>query len=247
MDLRSRAAGIGALAEPTRRRLYDYVVAQPGPVGREQAARELDLPLHAVSFHLDRLVDEGLLDVEYRRLTERRGPGSGRPSKLYRRADREIAVSLPPRRYDLVGDILAAAVTQALSGRQLAESVSNAARGAGLAVGEEAGRASRHDGEAGAAGRSASGDSLGELAAALAPLGYEPRPGAAEDGGDSAMLLANCPYHALAQQHTELVCGLNQHFVQGVADGLGCHGVRACLEPRPRRCCVVVRLERADA
>lgn len=108
MDLGAQAAGIGALADDTRRALYEYVVAQPDPVGREQASSALGIAQHNVSFHLDRLVSEGLLDVEFRRLTGRSGPGAGRPSKLYRRAPREFGVSLPPRRYDLVGDILAA-------------------------------------------------------------------------------------------------------------------------------------------
>lgn len=222
MDLGSQAAGIGALAEGTRRRLYAYVVAQPGPVGREEAARALDLAPHTVNFHLDRLAEEGLLDVEFRRLTDRTGPGSGRPAKLYRRADREFAVSLPPRRYDLVGDVLAAAVTLALGGMELADSVVRAAREAGEAA---AGTARRE------------GATSEDLAATLTGLGYEPR----DEGG--ATVLSNCPFHALAQEHTELVCGLNQHVVQGVADGLGCRGVRACLEPAEGRCCVVVRGE----
>ena len=103
MDLEAQAAGIGALAEPIRRALYEYVVAQPEPVGREQAAQAVGVPGHKAIFHLDRLVEEGLLAVEYRRLGGRTGPGAGRPSKLYRRAEREWSVSLPPRRYDLVG------------------------------------------------------------------------------------------------------------------------------------------------
>jgi DNA-binding transcriptional ArsR family regulator len=107
------AARIGALADDTRRSLYEYVVTQREPVGREQAAGAVGVPLHTASFHLDKLVDAGLLETEFRRLTGRRGPGAGRPSKLYLRADREVAVSLPARRYDLAGDILAAAITRA--------------------------------------------------------------------------------------------------------------------------------------
>lgn len=230
MDLGAQAARIGALAESTRRRLYEYVASQPGAVGREQAARELGLAPHTVNFHLDRLAEEGLLDVQFRRLTERTGPGSGRPAKLYRRTDREVSVSLPPRRYDLVGDVLAAAVTRAMSGDPLATSVAAAAREAGLAAGSTA----RHGDEGG-------GATLEDLARALSGLGYEPR----DEGG--AMVLANCPYHALAQQHTELVCGLNQHFVQGVAEGIGCERACACLEPEDGRCCVVVRSEQDAA
>src|SRR3954452_16102013 len=128
MELHLHAAGIGALADDTRRGLYSYVASQPQPVGREQAATALGLAMHTANFHLDRMVAEGLLEVEYRRLSGRTGPGAGRPSKLYRRAAREFAVSLPPRRYDLVGDILAAAVTRAGSGAALDDALEEAAR-----------------------------------------------------------------------------------------------------------------------
>lgn len=221
MDLGSQAAGIGVLADDTRRALYEYVVAQPVPVGREQAATAVDLPVHRASFHLDRLVTEGLLEVEFRRLTGRTGPGAGRPSKLYRRAEREFAVSLPARRYDLVGDILAAAVSRAAEGGSLEQALDDSARDEGVEVGGSA------------AGLDDPG-SLGTLAEVLATQGYEPRL------EDHAVVLANCPFDSLARKHTALVCGLNQVFVQGVADGLGCD-VTACLEPSPERCCVTAR------
>ena len=98
MDIESQAAGIGSLAEPIRRALYEYVVAQARPVGREEAAAAVDLPAHKANFHLDKLVDEGLLEAEFRRLSGKTGPGAGRPAKLYRRSAREWSVSLPPRR-----------------------------------------------------------------------------------------------------------------------------------------------------
>src|SRR5690348_9709069 len=96
------ASGIGALADPARRALYGYVASAREPVSREQAATGCDLPVHSARFHLDRLVDEGLLEVEYKRLTGRTGPGAGRPAKLYRRAEREVSLSLPARHYDVV-------------------------------------------------------------------------------------------------------------------------------------------------
>jgi predicted ArsR family transcriptional regulator len=221
VELGRQAAGIGVLADATRRALYEYVVAQPGPVGREQAAAAVDLPLHRASFHLDRLVAEGLLEVEFRRLTGRSGPGAGRPSKLYRRADREFAVSLPERRYDLVGDILAAAVTRAAGGTPLEQALGDCARDEGLDVGGSA--TDRKDSA-----------SLGSLAEVLATQGYEPRL------EDEAVVLANCPFDSLARKHTSLVCGLNESFVQGVADGMGCPAT-ARLEPSPDRCCVTAR------
>ena len=61
-----------ALAEPVRRDLYLYVVGQPEPVSRDQAAAGVGVPRHTAKFHLDRLVEEGLLDTEFRRLSGRR-------------------------------------------------------------------------------------------------------------------------------------------------------------------------------
>ena len=222
MDLEHQASGIGALADGTRRALYEYVVAEPDAVGREQAATAVGVPLHTASFHLDRLEEEGLLDVEYRRLSGRTGPGAGRPSKLYRRAEREFAVSLPPRRYDLVGDILARAVTRAAHGEPIDDSLAACARDEGLALG------------ASVEGVDAE-QSLPAVARVLAGQGFEPQV------GDGVVALRNCPFDALAQKHTALVCGLNEQFVQGVADGLGRDDVRACLEPEAGSCCVKVR------
>jgi len=222
MDLGTQASGIGALADATRRALYAYVVAQPAPVSREQAAGALDFAPSTANFHLDKLVTEGLLEVEYRRLSGRTGPGAGRPSKLYRRADQQFAVSLPERRYDLVGQILAAAVTSAGNGAPLDDALDSSAREEGLALGASAA-------EAGA------GADLAGLADVLGGQGYEPRV------EEAAVVLANCPFDSLARTHTELVCGLNRAFVQGVADGLGCAGARACLEPAPDTCCVTIR------
>jgi|SRR4051794_22588899 predicted ArsR family transcriptional regulator len=220
MDLGSRAAGIGALADDTRRALYEYVTSQPEPVGREQAAAAVGLAMHNVAFHLDRLVSEGLLDVEFRRLSGRAGPGAGRPNKLYRRAAQEFVVSLPPRRYDLVGDILATAVTRAGQEAPLDQALHECAREEGLALGCAA---------------ETRNPTMATLAEVLRSQGFEPQVRQDE------VRLANCPFDALAQKHTALVCGLNQAFVQGVADGLGGRKVTAHLEPEPGRCCVAVR------
>lgn len=222
MDQAPDVSGIAALDDDTRRHLYEYVVAQPDAVGREQVATALDLPHHRVSFHLDRLVDEGLLAVEFRRLTGRTGPGAGRPSKLYRRSDREFAVSLPPRRYDLVGEILAAAVSRATTELPLDRALEEVAREEGRTAGREARPA-------------ADGGSVEALAAALRPQGYEPR----RAGGE--MVLVNCPFDALARRHTALVCGLNLDYVTGVAEGLGCTDLSVRLEPSPDACCVRAR------
>src|SRR3954451_13600625 len=110
-------ADLAALAEPLRRRLYRYVARRPGPVGREEAAGAVGVPVHTAKFHLDRLVDDGLLEVEFRRLTGRTGPGAGRPGQLDRGAEREVAVSLPERHYDLLSEVLADAAAASIEQR----------------------------------------------------------------------------------------------------------------------------------
>ena len=97
-DFADRVAGLAALADPIRRELYLFVTAQPEPVSRDRAADGVAVPRHTAKFHLDKLVEQGLLDTEFRRLSGRQGPGAGRPSKLYRRSGRELSVTLPPRR-----------------------------------------------------------------------------------------------------------------------------------------------------
>ncbi|MGH3247280.1 MAG: helix-turn-helix transcriptional regulator [Trebonia sp.] len=217
MDLAAQAAGIGALADPVRRALYEYVTAQPDAVGREAAAAAVRVPVHAAKFHLDRLCAEGLLQTEFRRLSGRTGPGAGRPAKLYRRADRQFAVSLPERRYDLAAHLLATAVQRAGQGIELADALREAAYDEGHHLG---------------AATSADGPELSRLAQALGTQGFEPRI------EDDVLVLANCPFDSLAKEHTSLVCGLNRWYVQGTADGLGCRAIRACLAPVPGMCCV---------
>jgi predicted ArsR family transcriptional regulator len=224
-DFVSQVTGVSALAEPARRALYLYVVAQSEPVSRDQAAAGADLPRHTAKFHLDKLVADGLLDTEFRRLSGRRGPGAGRPTKLYRRSARQVAVSLPQRHYELAGRILAGAVDSAAGdGTPVLEAVHRAAADAGRRLCAEGHRRSSDTRT----------PTLDDISAALAAHGYEPR---AE--GDT-VVLANCPFHALAREHTALVCGMNLHLITAMLDECGDAGVRAALDPAPDRCCVTL-------
>jgi predicted ArsR family transcriptional regulator len=198
-DREAGVAAVAALAEPTRRRLYDHVVRQSQPVTRDDAAAALELPRATAAFHLDRLVDEGLLDIGYERRTGRTGPGAGRPAKLYRRAECSVSVSLPERRYDLAGRLLADAMADAdRSGEQPRAALERRARQRG----RELGAAAAATGEPGEQA----------VLRVLEEQGFEPR---VEDG---VVMLANCPFHALAQEHTELVCGMNLRLLDGVLD-----------------------------
>ena len=110
-DVRTaQVEAVAALAEPTRRRLYEHVVRQADPVSRDDVASAMGVPRPTTAFHLDRLVADGLLDVHYERRSGRTGPGAGRPAKLYRRSSREVEVSVPARRYGFAADLFARAL-----------------------------------------------------------------------------------------------------------------------------------------
>ena len=158
----AQVEAVAALAEPTRRRLYEHVVRQADPVSRDDVASAMGVPRPTTAFHLDRLVADGLLDVHYERRSGRTGPGAGRPAKLYRRAECSVSVSLPERRYDLAGELLAAALAEAEQsgerpaavlerrafrrGSELAADVGEGSRDAALRVLEEHGFEPRDDG-----------------------------------------------------------------------------------------------------
>jgi predicted ArsR family transcriptional regulator len=211
---------VAALADPVRRRLYDFVASRSDAVSREEAAEGAEVPLHTARFHLERLVEEGLLETEFRRLTGRTGPGAGRPSKLYRRASVEVSVSLPPRSYDLVGSVLVGAVARSLAGEPLDEALTAEARRRG----EDAG--SSYDG---------SGDEVERTAGLLDREGFEP-----DVDDDGAITLRNCPFDALAQEQPAVVCGVNLAYLCGALDGLRCDQLGARLDPAPDRCCVAI-------
>jgi predicted ArsR family transcriptional regulator len=205
---------LASLAEPVRRRLYEFVVAHGAPVDRDEAAAGAGIARPLAAFHLDRLAEAGLLDVEYRRRSGRVGPGAGRPAKFYRRASgRDIAVSLPPRDYNLAARILADAVDDGVAARGRVLDAA-AAEGARIAGGDPP------------ADREA-------LVRLLARQGYEP----VEDP-DGVIRLRNCPFHALVAEHLELTCSMNLALLEGVLSASSGTGVAA--EPRPATgfCCV---------
>ncbi len=144
-DFADRVAGVAALAEPVRRGLYLHVVGQPDAVSRDQAAAGIGVARHTAKFHLDRLVAEGLLDAEFRRLSGRRGPGAGRPTKLYRRAAHEVTVSLSERSYELAGRLMAQAIEEAArTGAPVLDALHVAATELGARLGRQARASAEH-------------------------------------------------------------------------------------------------------
>lgn len=218
--LEAQVSGVAALDHPVSRRAYQ-LVRDRGELGRDAAAEALDVPRSVVAFHLDKLVEAGLLEARFVRLTGRSGPGAGRPAKLYVRSAREIEVSIPPRRYDLAGSVLSDAIARsAAQETPIGQTVSDVARETGVRFGE-----------AGAGGRGGSSSEV--VIDALDQLGYEPR------NADGEIALLNCPFHSLAEQQRTLICGMNRDLVGGILEGVGVADEKtAQLAPEAGHCCV---------
>ncbi len=214
------------LDEPTRRRLYDLVVRSDDAVGRDDAAAAIGISRELAAFHLDRLAGAGLLLVEFRRRSGRSGPGAGRPAKLYRPADVDVAVSLPRREYERAATMLSDAMVL-LDAEPTRAVLHEVARAAGGRVGAEAHGAttSRYRDPRGRP----------DLVDVLQGAGFGPD----VDPGSGDVTLRNCPYRSLAARNQELVCGMNLAWADGMVSALGITDVDVELRPQPGRCCVV--------
>ena len=201
-------------------------------MSRDQAAAAVGVSRRVAAFHLDRLADEGWLEVGYRRLSGRTGPGAGRSSKLYRRSSRRVDVSIPTRNYELMARALGSAI-QHSGAAPSSPDIEAGARGFGVAIGAQAkAAAGRRD------RRQAPSPALFDE---LAGLGFEPFADT-----DGMVRLRNCPYHDMARENSELVCAVNLALLEGVAQGLDLKGVEARLEPREGLCCVAFRMRDHD-
>jgi predicted ArsR family transcriptional regulator len=220
---RADVDAVALLAEPVRGLLYEWVSGASDAVSRDEAAAALGITRALAAFHLDRLVAAGLLVAEFRRLSGRSGPGAGRPSKLYRRAARDVAVSLPGRRYEIPAQLFAETIEQMDSRGSL-----DAVRATARRMGEALGSAVRKQ-----AGRRPTQKRLHEvLLSTLAERAYQPR----EEAGE--IRLGNCPFQTLVADHRPVVCGMNLALIEGLTSGLGDRRIEARSDPEPGRCCV---------
>lgn len=227
MDEGDAVSALSLLNDDVRRRLYRVVRRSPQPVTREEAAQAISISPKLAAFHLDRLVDVGLLLADHQIPAGSRRR-VGRAPKRYRPSQSEVSMSVPARHYDLVGEILLDAIAETRAGVGPQESAFHVAYERGQEMGRERQAEIRR-------GRLGAERTIGEARALLERMGYEP----ADDSNGIA--LRNCPFHALAQRSPEVVCGLNVSFIDGLLRGLGNTNVKAELAPQPGLCCVRVR------
>jgi predicted ArsR family transcriptional regulator len=210
---------IAALAAPLRRAIYEFVQSRDEPIERDEAAAAIRSGRPVATFHLEKLVAAGLLEVAGPMAEPR---GRGRPPKRYQARRPSPDISLPPRNYGLFGKILRR------SGRGRPSARDHAAA---REIGREIGRAVR------AAGRRRS---VSALLRALSELAYEPK----LDG--TVIRLRNCPVAALSNEAPDQVCALNLTFLEGLIQSVDGRGLAAAPDPTPRPggCCALIRLER---
>jgi predicted ArsR family transcriptional regulator len=220
---------LSGLDDPVRRRLYEFVAGRGAPVGRDEAAAAAGVGRPLAAYHLDKLVGLGLLDASYQRPGGRTGPGAGRPAKLYVRSGGEFIVTVPARSYGLAAQLLAIAVESG-SGASRA-----ALRDAAWQFGSDLGTRSIGTGPAAA-------DAWQAAASILRAQGFEPWQ--AEDG---TLRLRNCPFHQLAAEHREVICGMNLALIEGLVAGLGARQLHPALDPQPGCCCVAISAGGTDA
>lgn len=195
MNQGQRLRAVASLGDPVRKKLFELIQDGGASMSRDECAEALGLPKSTIRVHLDRLVEESLLRVEFRKMGERTGPGSGRPSKLYAVARSEVGVSVPPRHYDLAASLLAAGVQRSIdTGDGIEASLAEVAREQGIRMGQAA----------------------GDIFALLADTGYSPEP-----DGDGGTIMANCPFHRLSRDHQGVVCSLNGALLGGALEGCG--------------------------
>jgi predicted ArsR family transcriptional regulator len=89
---------LAAAGDPQLRRILIYARGRRDPFTAAEAAAELDVHRNVARARLDRLVEAGFLDVALERRGGRRGPGAGRPAKVYGVAPELEGVEFPDRR-----------------------------------------------------------------------------------------------------------------------------------------------------
>jgi predicted ArsR family transcriptional regulator len=226
-SLAEEIASLSTLDDPVRAAIFFYVARSGDPITRDQAAKALGITRRTAAFHLDKLAEADLVDVSFKRLTGRTGPGAGRSSKLYRRSGRRFNVSIPARNYELLARLLAS-VVQETQGPSAALLLEPQARAFGVTEGAAARKQ--------AGPRPSRKQTLAVLMEELTRLGFEPFA-----DGSATLRLRNCPYHDMARENTDFICSMNLALMQGVIEGLGADGVSPALEPREGMCCVAFR------
>lgn len=176
------------LAQPTRARIYRYLVGLRLAASTEQIAQALELHPNGVRRHLERLVDSGLVERQ-RRKGER-----GRPRDRWKLTNKAPG-GVQPSAYADLAKWLARAIGSGPGTEAEIEQT-------GFEIGQEL-----IPEEAGAAS-----EVFSEL---LSSLGFQPEFDVKADGGFTCKL-QNCPYRESAQEYADVICTLHRGITNGL-------------------------------
>ena len=209
MDTKALSQSIGdltsSLGDPTRRGIYITVREAPEPATASQIADLFSIHPNVARHHLDRLAEDGYLEVTRRRPDGKSGPGAGRPAKCYTATTKEIDLHFPARRYDLLSELLVRVIERIDPGN-LADIAADIGREYGSEIASEIGAPSE----------SGFDTAVKAVALAMTGMGF-----ATDSDADTRRLLtSHCPFADTAIKHPEVVCSLDRGIVSGLMEGL---------------------------
>lgn len=203
-----------ALGDPTRHRIFRYIVDAERPVGVSELTDYVQLNHNAVRQHLAVLKEAGLVLEEPE---DRRKPG--RPRLLYRLHPEAAGSWGTSGAYAWLASLLSDAVRHGRSTREVG----------------------RQDGEQRAAEVAGAGDPVDLLEEEMVRRGF--RPVRSERGRRVDFVLGRCPFAEVASEDPETVCQLHLGLAEGLTEGLGGLSVDRLVVKNARRggCRLVVR------
>lgn len=186
MDLPSPAED--ALAQPTRARIFSFLVEKRAPADTAEVAAHFGLHPNGIRLHLERLEEGGFV------VRSRQRAGAGRPRDIWTISPEAHPSGTSPRAYADLAAWLARAIPATEDRLREVERT-------GREIGAEL--APKRSAEAGEA-----------LRDALAALGFEPTLERSEEG--FCCRLGNCPYRNSVRENQAVVCGLHRGITEGM-------------------------------
>jgi predicted ArsR family transcriptional regulator len=219
------------LVSPVRRRIVDTLTGLPVFSGDQTTNRATGLTagevgerlgLHVTSarFHLEQLVDAGVLSATFHR------HGTGRPQKRYA-AVPDRAPAQRDDAYRMLAELLTEALAQPDGGALSPEAAG--ARWAQAHVGRLSGSEGAELPQARTPGEWLA--KVGRLLDLLESWGYEPTVRTTDHGRTAEVALARCPFLTLAQTHTEVVCAAHAGLIRGALHVFGEPEAEVQIEP----------------
>jgi predicted ArsR family transcriptional regulator len=196
-----------SLGDPTRRAIYIALREAGEPLTSATVADLFDIHPNVARHHLDRLANDGYLQISHRRSSGRTGPGAGRPAKCFEVTPKPIDVHFPSKHPQLLVELLVRLVDH-IAPDDIAAIAEKVGREYGRELATEVG-------EPDEAGYS---NALKAVAQTMSGLGFGMT---AEGSGDAERLLtSHCPFGSAAVGHAEVVCSLDRGIVSGLFERL---------------------------